>query len=342
MKQESTTAEKHPTFMELHKQTARFMTPSLRHSLGQIANTFIPYAALWAMMIYTINSGYPYWATFLLVLPASALLIRLFIIFHDCCHTSFFKSQRANQVIGFIFGVITLTPYSEWGTAHLEHHSTVANLERRGIGDVWTMTVAEYRNANFWMRLGYRLVRNPLVMFGLGPIWVFFIRNRFSHKGASRAEWTSVLLTNLAILGLLVLSYFTIGLKTFLLIELPIQYIGGMLGIWLFYVQHQFDPTHWYPAENWDYMTASIFGSSYYKLPKILQWISGNIGLHHVHHINPRIPNYSLQACLDATPFLQQVVPLTILGSLKTVTMNLWDEEKERLVSFRSLRKRAS
>jgi len=333
--------EPHPTFKELHQQTARFMVPSLKRSLGQLANTFLPYIALWVMMVYTMNHGYPYWATLIMVLPAAALLIRVFIIFHDCCHTSFFKSQRANQLLGFFFGMLTFTPYGEWGTAHLEHHSTVANLERRGVGDVWTMTVEEYKNAGFWLRLGYRLVRNPFVMFGLGPIYVFFIKNRFSHKGASRREWMSVLLTNLAILGILVLAYFTIGLKTYLLIQVPIEYMAGVFGIWLFYVQHQFDPTHWYPPERWDYMTASIFSSSYYKLPKVLQWISGNIGLHHVHHINPRIPNYSLQACLDATPFLQQVVPLTLGKSLKSINMNLWDEEQDRLVSFRSLRKGA-
>jgi omega-6 fatty acid desaturase (delta-12 desaturase) len=328
-----------PTFKELQKQISKFVVPSLRRSTIQIVNTFLPYVALWVMMVYSINHGYPYWVTFLLVIPSSALLIRLFIIFHDCCHTSFFASQRANQVLGFLFGVLTLTPYDEWGTAHLTHHSTVADLERRGVGDVWTMTVQEYRNSGKWTQLAYRLVRNPFVMFGLGPIWVFFIKNRFSHKGASRRERVSVLITNLTLLGILVLTYFTIGLKTYLVIQVSVQYFAGIFGIWLFYVQHQFDPTHWYPHENWDYLTASIYSSSYYKLPKILQWISGNIGLHHVHHINPRIPNYHLQACLDSTPFLQQVVPLTIGRSLSTINMNLWDEEQDKLVSFRSLRK---
>lgn len=320
-------------------QVREYTVPNLGRSLTQIANTLLPYLALWVVMVYSVTAGWPYWTTFLLILPASAFLVRLFILFHDCTHQSFFKSRKANRLVGTIFGVMTLTPYDSWASDHLAHHATVADLDNRGIGDVWTMTVSEYENASKALRLGYRLVRNPFVMFGLGPIWVFMIKQRFFFKGSSRRAKINVVITNLALLAIMAIFYFTVGVKTYLIIQLPIMYIAGAAGIWLFYVQHQFDPTHWSPHEQWDFLTASLKGSSYYKLPKVLQWLSGNIGLHHVHHINALIPNYNLQPCLDNTPFLREVPPITILDSLKTVRMNLWDEAQQRLVSFRSLKK---
>jgi len=315
-----------------------YTVPHLGRSTIQIIDSFLPYAALWALMILSVKAGFPYWSTLLLVPLAAVFLVRIFIIFHDCCHQNYFKSQRANRIVGTIFGILTFTPYESWSADHITHHATVANLDQRGVGDVWTMTVKEYLEAPRARRLAYRLVRNPFVMFGLGPIWVFMIAQRFFPKTAGTREKVGVIITNLGLLALLAISYVTIGLKTFLIIQLPVMYVAGAMGIWLFYVQHQFDPTHWYPEKEWDYLAASLKGSSYYKLPKALQWMSGNIGLHHVHHINPRIPNYYLQPCLDNTPILQEVPAITLWQSFKTVKMNLWDEEKQKLVSFRSLK----
>ncbi|MCB2200228.1 fatty acid desaturase [bacterium] len=323
----------------LQKQVRKYATPDHTKSILQIFTSFVPYIAIWAIMITFMQVGFPYWVTLLLVPVAAVFLTRTFIIFHDCCHHSFFRSSKANKIVGHIFGILAFTPYESWGHAHMIHHSTVADLGRRGIGDVWTMTVKEYKAASKWTRFLYRLVRNPFVMFVLGPIGVFFLKHRFYDKSTTRAGKVSTIVTNVALLALLVAAHFTIGIKTFLLIQLPIMWFAGMVGIWLFYVQHQFDPTHWYPHEDWDYLTAALHASSYYKLPKVLQWMSGNIGLHHVHHVNAFVPNYRLQECLDNTPFLQQVKPLTLWESFKTVKMNLWDEEQDKLVSFGSLKK---
>lgn len=321
----------------LQKEVRKYATPDLAKSILQIFTSFVPYILLWVPMVYLVNSGRPYWMTLLIIPVAAMFLVRTFIIFHDCCHHSFFKSAKANKVVGTIFGILAFTPYGTWGDAHNGHHATVADLERRGIGDVWTMTVKEYKAASKKTRLLYRLVRNPFVMFALGPIGVFLLKHRFAGKGASRKDHISTALTNLALLGILVAASFTMGLKTYLIIQLPIMWFAGMAGIWLFYVQHQFDPTHWYPHEEWDYFTAALNASSYYKLPKVFQWMSGNIGLHHVHHVNAFVPNYKLQTCLNNIPALQ-IPPLTFWESLKTVNMNLWDEELDKLVSFKQVR----
>ncbi|MFC2170884.1 fatty acid desaturase [Calditrichota bacterium] len=321
---------------DLQQFVRKYTVPDVKKSILQLLDSFLPYIAFWALMILSIKGGYPYWVTFIMILCATIFHIRIFIIFHDCCHQSFFESRVANRVIGTILGVLTFTSYESWGDEHLTHHSTVADLDRRGTGDIWTMTVNEYRNASKQQKFLYRLYRHPLVMFGLGPIWVFFIYNRFFYKGTSARIKNGVVITNLALLVILLGMTATVGLKTYLLIQIPIMYLGGVIGIWLFYVQHQFDPTHWYPHEDWDFLTAALNSSSYYKLPKVLQWISGNIGLHHVHHVNARIPNYNLQACLNETPLLQKVAPMTLLDSFKSIQMHLWDENQKKLVSFRS------
>jgi omega-6 fatty acid desaturase (delta-12 desaturase) len=296
---------------ELQQSIRPFATPDHKKSIVQLLNSSLPYIALWGAMIAAFAWGLPYWVVLLLIVPTAFFQVRLFIIFHDCCHQSFFRSRRTNEIVGTILGILTFTPYASWGREHLDHHATVANLDKRGTGDVWTMTVQEYRGASTAKRLAYRLVRNPFVMFGLGPIWVFLLFHRLFPKGASAKEKRGVMLTNLALAVMVVGMGLLIGWKAYLLIQLPLIYISGMMGIWLFYVQHQFDPTHWAPQKDWDFMRASLDGSSYYKLPKILQWLTGNIGLHHVHHINARIPNYNLQACLDSTPILNQVEPVT-------------------------------
>jgi omega-6 fatty acid desaturase (delta-12 desaturase) len=305
-----------------------------RKAVGQLLDTLIPYAALWAAMIWTRRQDLPYSVTFLLTLPAAGLLVRIFIIFHDCCHGSFFASRRANRILGAITGILTFTPYDEWRLSHAKHHATAGDLDRRGSGDVWTMTVEEYRSAPWPKRLGYRLFRHPLVMFGLGPTYVFLISQRWTPRGAGKRARISTIITNLGIL-LIAVTAAAIGLRTYLLIQLPIIIMAATAGVWLFYVQHQFESVYWARHEAWDPIRAALQGSSYYKLPRALQWITGNIGLHHIHHLRPTIPNYHLQAALDGIPALQEVQPLTPRKSLRSLRLALWDEDQHKLVSFR-------
>lgn len=320
-----------------HQDVARYAQPNQRKAIWQLVNTFVPYVGLWVLMVYTIKTGVSYWVTLALALAAAAFLVRIFIFFHDAGHGSFFGSSRANMVLGYVAGTLTFTPYYSWRRSHARHHATSGNLDRRGIGDVWTMTVEEYRAAPRWTRIAYRLYRNPLIMFGLGPASSFLISQRFPRKWDKRRERVSVLVTNIAILAIIALASLTIGFWTYASIQLPIILVGGAAGIWLFYVQHQYEGVYWAREEAWDATRAALQGSSYYKLPSVLQWLTGNIGLHHIHHLRPRIPNYSLQSCFDQVPAMQAVRPLTIPGSLKSLSMNLWDEGGQELVSFRSL-----
>jgi omega-6 fatty acid desaturase (delta-12 desaturase) len=255
-------------------------------------------------------------------------------MFHDCCHGSFLRSRRGTRIIGTILGVLTFTPFGDWRHAHGIHHSSSGNLDRRGVGDIWTMTVREYQRSSKRERMQYRLFRHPLVMFGLGPIYTFLIRNRFPGSYATKAERANLALTNGAILAIAAAASLTIGIVPYLLIQLPVVVIAGVGGIWLFYVQHQFDPSYWARDEEWESVAAALHGSSHYRLPPVLQWLSGNIGLHHIHHLLPRIPNYRLQQCLEAIPELQLERPLTIARSIRSVRLNLWDEANGELVSF--------
>ena len=281
---------------------AKYEQPDFRKALLQLLDTCIPYVGLWGLMIYLVRQGYAYWMTLAVAVVAAGLFVRLFIVFHDCCHGSFFASRRANRILGHITGILTFTPYEKWRRSHARHHATVGDLDRRGVGDVWTMTVAEYVAAPWRKRFAYRMVRNPFVMFGLGPSAVFLIDHRFAHRGAKKQEHHSVIITNLAIGALVAISSVTIGIRTYLMIQLPVTLIAVTIGFWLFYVQHQFERVYWTRHEAWDPMRAALEGSSYYKLPRILQWFSGNIGLHHIHHIRPGIPNYHLQQCYDDIP----------------------------------------
>jgi omega-6 fatty acid desaturase (delta-12 desaturase) len=321
-----------------YQATSRYETSDLKKAAWQIANTFIPYCALWVLMIYTVEYGFPYWITFALAMVAAVLLVRIFIFFHDCCHGSFFATSRGNRILGYVSGILSFTPYEDWRRCHAIHHSTVGDLDRRGTGDVSLLTVDEYLAVSGRKRLAYRLYRNPLVMFGLGPAFMFLFRFRVSSRGARKHERKSVIFTNLAIIAILLLAGFTIGIKTYLVIQLPIILVAGAIGLWLFYIQHDFEGVYWARHEDWDQMRASLEGCSYYKLPGPLKWITGNIGLHHIHHIRPRIANYNLQQCYKETPALQEIIPLTFCKSLKTPWLNLWDEKQAKLVSFRSLK----
>jgi omega-6 fatty acid desaturase (delta-12 desaturase) len=316
---------------------ANYQHPSVSRSAWQVINTLAPYFALWALMVLSLRVSY--WLTLLLAIPAAGFMIRTFILFHDCGHGSFFKSRRANDALGIITGILTFTPYYSWRHAHAIHHASVSDLDRRGVGDVWTLTVKEYQALPGWKKLVYRVARNPLIMFTVGSLAVFLIGHRFAKKGDAWRERMSVVWTNLALLGIITLLSFTIGLKAFILVQLPILFFGTSVGVWLFYVQHQFEGTYWARHKQWDYLTAALKGSSFYKLPGVLQWFTGNIGFHHIHHVSPRIPNYFLEDCHNAHPLFQQVKPLTLLGSLRSLRLNLWDEDAQKLVGFGELKK---
>jgi omega-6 fatty acid desaturase (delta-12 desaturase) len=303
----------------------------------QLVDTLIPYFALLALMYLSMYWGFPYWATLLLALPAAALMVRVFIFFHDCCHGSYVASRIGLQVLGNILGVMTFTPYADWRWSHGIHHSTSGNLDRRGIGDVWTMTVDEYASSSRMKRVLYRVFRNPLFMFLIVPSFSFLIMHRIPSRKSGRNQIQSVLLTDAVIAAIIIAAHFTIGIKAYLMVQMPVIILGGAVGVWLFYVQHQFDPTYWARSEEWGSQEAAMQGSSWYKLPKVLQWISGNIGFHHIHHLRPRIPNYNLERCLKETPELQLPDSLSLWPSLKSVRLKVWDEKEKVLLSFRQL-----
>ena len=313
----------------------QYQQPSLARAIWQIVDTLVPYAAVWYLMY--LSLAWSWWITAALVVLASLLHIRTFIIFHDCCHGSFFKSNTANNIVGFITGVITFTPYHHWRWEHNIHHASSGDLDHRGVGDIWTMTVKEYLQASRWKRFSYRIVRNPVVLFGIAPAYLFIIWQRFSMPKASARERMSVLLNNLALVGMAAALSSVFGLGTYLLLQFAIIVVSGAMGVWMFYVQHQFEDVYWERDADWDYTEAALKGSSYYKLPRILQWFTGNIGFHHIHHLSPRIPNYYLERCHNATPLFQEVKPITLLSSLKLINLRLWDEDNRKLVPWSHL-----
>ena len=305
-----------------------------RKAIRQLINTLVPYCCLWYLMIRSIQSGHSYTLTLILVLPASAFLVRLFILFHDCVHGSFFESKGANTFFGYLLGMLVFTSLDDWRFSHLRHHVSYANLDSRGFGDVWTMTVKEFEKSPKRIQLQYRLYRHPIVLLGLGALFNFLLSNRLPTRTVKRKERMSILFTNLLILGIFLAASKVIGWKTYLLIQLPVLGLAGAAGIWLFYMQHQFEGGYWAPKSQWDPIRAAMEGSSFYKLPAILNWFSGNIGYHHIHHLNPRIPNYRLRQCFDAIPALQAKEPLTIIKSLSSFRLKLWDEVRQEMVAF--------
>ena len=319
-----------------HHTVSRYQRADLRRGAWQLANTFLPFFALWYGMY--LSLGVSYWLTLVMAIPAAGLMVRVFIIFHDCGHGSFFRSQKANDVLGVLTGIMTFAPYYQWRHEHAVHHATAGDLDRRGIGDVWTATVKEYLQFPRWKRCVYRLFRNPVMMFGVMPLVLFLFKYRFARRKAAPRERHSVYAANTAIVGLGLVMHFTIGLKAFALVHFPIVLISLSAGVWLFYVQHQFEDVVWDRGESWDYVAVALRGSSFYKLPKVLQWFTGNIGYHHIHHLRPRIPNYFLERCQKETPAFQAVPPLALLSSLKTVTLRLYNEEDRKLVGFRHLK----
>ena len=310
--------------------------PNLLKAVWQLTNTFIPYIFLSILMYLVYKAGYSYWIILGLAIVAGGLLVRIFIFFHDCAHQSFFASRRANTVLGYICGVLTFTPYEEWRKSHGRHHNTFGDLDRRGNGDVWTLTAEEYRSASKSKRFWYRFFRNPFVLLGLGPAYLFLVSYRFPHKGSKRRQNISVIVTNTAIAIIILVASLTIGFKAYALIQFPVIFFAGVIGVWLFYIQHQFEGVYWSRHGQWDPIKASLYGSSYYKLPKVMQWFTGNIGLHHIHHLRSRIPNYNLQKAYDDTKDLLNVEPLTIRESISCLKLKLWDEKRQKLVGFKS------
>jgi acyl-lipid omega-6 desaturase (Delta-12 desaturase) len=322
---------------------AKYQHPITSTSLWQIANSFGPYVLLWVLMY--ISLRYSYWITLALSALAGAFLMRVFIIQHDCGHNSFFKSRRLNDLTGFICGIFTMTPYEHWRTGHAMHHATSGDLDNRGFGDVQTMTVKEYIAASPLDRFKYRMYRHPLVMFGFGPLYVFIINQRSPialRSAPTKKAARGLILTDLTLIGLVVGMSLLIGFQNYILIQLPTAIFAATLGVWLFYVQHNFEDTYWRAHPEWDYTQAALEGSSYYKLPKIFQWFTGNIGLHHIHHLSPRIPNYLLEKCHEENPAFQEVPTLTLKSSFKILwsRLALWDEEQRKLISFKETHER--
>lgn len=313
-----------------------YQRPSPWKSLWQLSNTLLPYAALWYLI--SLFASVSVFIVIPLIFLCAAFQVRIFSLFHDCCHGSFFKSQKANEIVGTILGLLVFTPYHHWRWEHSIHHRSAGNLDKRGIGDLWTWTVKEYLNAAWWKKLLYRVLRHPLFLFGISPLGLFLVKYRFASKQAGEKERRSVFLTNIGILLLGCFLGLIMGWQKYILIQLAVAFLAAASGIWLFYVQHQFEEVYWERAERWDYKSVALAGSSFYKLPKLLEWFTANIGYHHVHHLSPRIPNYLLSRCHKSLPLFEKVTTLTLPSSFKTLNLHLWDEESKKMVNFKFLK----
>ena len=324
-------------FSEWRGIIARYQGSDVRRSLFQLVTTVtLLGGTLWLMHFMLAIA---WWVTALLVLPAAGFLIRTFIIMHDCGHGSFLPWPKANDAIGFIAGVVMLTPYAQWRREHALHHASSGDLDRRGVGDVSTLTVREYLSLRRWGRFQYRLFRNPAVLLGLGPLHLMvFQRFRTRSVATGSAQLSSVWMTNIAIIALATIFIMAAGVKSLLLVYLPTFYLAAAVGIWLFYVQHQFEDAYWEPRKDWNYVTAAITGSSYLRLPRVLQWFTGNIGLHHVHHLGPRIPNYRLQRAHDENALFHEAPVMTFRLGVRAMRLALYDEAARRLVRFSEIR----
>lgn len=317
------------------KIVRKYSKPDPKKSILQMANSFIPYAGLWYLMYLSLQM--PYWVTLLLAIPAAGFILRLFIIFHDCGHGSFFKQKKINDIVGKILGILVFTPYTPWHFSHRIHHSSAGNLDQRGDGDIWTLTIEEYLAASKSARMYYRLYRNPWIMFTVGPFLMLLIKNRFTRKTMTVSAKRNIYFTNIMLLLLCGGLCMLVGIKAFLLVQVPVILFAHTAGIWLFYVQHQFDDVYWDQGENWDYKNAAINGSSFLKLPSVLQWFTGNIGFHHIHHLSPRIPNYNLARCHYENEMFAHIRPMTLKSSFKTLRLRFFDYVSGRMITYRQM-----
>lgn len=320
----------------LRRSLRDFQTPDTSRSVFEIGLTVVLFAGAWAAMAVALSYELS-WLYAVLIVPAAGLLLRLFMVQHDCGHGSFFATRKANDWVGRVVGVFTLTDYDHWRRSHAIHHATSGDLDRRGVGDIDTLTVEEYRAKSAWGRLCYRLYRNPVVMFVFGPSYVFLLQGRLpvGFMRSGRALWVSTMTTNAAIVAVAALLVWAVGPATFFMVHTPIVVLAASVGVWLFFVQHQFDRTHWSKGDDWNASEAALYGSSYYHMPAPLNWLTANIGIHHVHHLSSRIPFYRLPEVLQAFPELRDIGRLTLLQSLKCVPLTLWDEDRQKLITFR-------
>jgi len=315
---------------------APYAQPHLGRSLLDLATSLVPYLALLVLMYLALDVSYL--LVLALAFPAAGFLLRTFIVFHDCAHGSFLPSKRANAWLGTALGLVVYESFLSWRHSHAVHHATAGDLDRRGVGDVHTLTVEEYRASSWRGRLAYRLFRNPLVMFGVGPIYSLVIHPRLVPRSARPRIRRSLIATNVALAAAVVALSWLVGWQELLLVQVPVMLLAGASGVWLFYVQHQFEDTYWQSAGDWSYADAALRGSSYLKLPRVLQYFSGNIGLHHVHHLSAKVPNYNLQRAHDRNPIFHDVPTLSMWDGLRSVRLKLWDEGRGRLVTFAEAR----
>lgn len=316
---------------------APYRKPVAWRAWFQVLNTAIPFAVLWTATYLSLQVGY--WLTLLLAVPTAMFLVRMFMFQHDCGHGAFTPSQRVNNVIGSVIGVLTLVPYEYWRKTHAIHHASSGNLDIRSFGDIDTLTVKEYLSRSPGQRLAYRLYRHPFVMLVVGPIWQFVIKHRWPTDAPRewKREWRSVYWSNAALLAIVAVAWLTIGIDKFLLVQIPVTLLAGSIGVYMFYVQHQYEDTYWRYRETWNYFHAGLEGASHLVMPKWLQWFTANIGLHHIHHVSSRVPNYNLQRCYDENPEFHDVTRLTLPQSVGTLRLTLWDEDDKKLVRFRDL-----
>lgn len=322
------------TAKEWAKIVAHYKNPNHLRSTLEIAITCIPFFSLWFLAVYFYD--FSYWLSLLFIVPAAFLLVRLFAIQHDCGHGTLFRYKLANDWVGRVLGVFTFTPYDVWKMDHAVHHSTSGNLSKRGYGDITTLTLDEYQQLSAWGKFSYRLYRHPIVLFFIGPSYLFLIRQRFPlGRMHELRAWVSAMATNVAIAVMALILIYCIGLWAFLLVHMPIVILAGTIGVWLFYVQHQFENTVWERDESWDPKNAALLGSSHYDLPFFLRWLTANIGVHHIHHLHSKIPYYRLPKIMRDHPQLKSLSRITLGQSFKCVNLHLWDEANRKLISFR-------
>lgn len=323
--------------LEWSRVLSNYRQPRFARGLLELAASIGPFVLLWILMWLALDIGYL--LSLVMAVPASLFLVRLFMIQHDCGHGSFFANRRANDWLGRVLGVLTLAPYDFWRRTHALHHASSGNLDRRGIGEIATLTVREYQALPRWERFKYRLYRNPIVLFGLAPAYLFVVRYRFPAGlwCCGWKAWLGVIATNAAICALASTVILCVGIGPFLLVQIPLTLLAATIGVWLFYVQHQFEGTYWAKTPPWTLHEAALHGSSHYDLPVVLRWFTANIGVHHVHHLCSRIPYYSLQKVLRDHPELRDVGRITLGQSLRCARLALWDEQQKRLISFRDL-----